>query len=138
MIVNSFCKTLTMSNPLIPFVLKKDINTIRNILDDDIHNITKKDILKASLHAASINAKNIIGISLSKKIHINNILATAVKYSFNSAINVLLEMGGNVNHEYNTCTLLTQAAKQHNIKCMNNLLSHRAQLDFKTIKGDTC
>ena len=127
-----------MNNPLISCVLKKDINAVTNILADDIHNITEKDMLEASLHAASVNAKNIIGVFLSKKIHINDMLATAVKYSFTSAIDVLLQMGGNVNHEYNTCTLLTQAAKQHNIKCMNNLLSQGAQLDYKTKKGETC
>ena len=120
-----------MDKVLISCVLKGDMKTLRNMLDRNICNITKEDMLIASLHAASIKAKDIINVFLSKGLYINNVLVEAVKCSFENTISTLYEMGGDINYECNGYTLVTIAAICHNIECIETLLHYGAQLNFK-------
>ena len=127
-----------MNNPLLSCVLKKDIKTLGDILDKNTNHTNTDDMLYASLHAASIRAKDIVNLFISKGVHINDILTEAVKHSFKNATDTLLQMGGDVNHEHNGYTLITLAAIQHDTECMIKLLRCGAQLNVKTASGETC
>ena len=127
-----------MDNLLISSVLNKDIETLQDMLDKNLHKFTKEDMLHASLHTASINAKNIVDLFLSKEIHTNDVLAKAVKHSFKSAIDILLQMDGDINHEHNGQTLITLAIIPYDTECVTKLLDHGAQLNLKTKEGETC
>ena len=126
-----------MNNPLLSCVLKKDIETLGVILHKNTKDISADDMLYASLHAASITAKDIVNVFLTKGVHINDILTAAVKHSFKNATDTLLQMGGDVNHESDGYTLITLAAIQHDTECMNKLLHHGALLNLKTAGGET-
>ena len=127
-----------MNNPLLSCVLKKDIKTLRDILDKNTNEISTDGVLYASLHAASIRAKDIVNLFISKGVHINDILTEAVKHSFKNATDTLLQMGGDVNHEHDGYTLITLAAIQHDTECMKIFLHYGAQLNLKTANGETC
>ena len=127
-----------MNNALLSCVLKKDIKTLRDILDKNTNDISADDMLYASLHAASTTTRDLVNVFLSKGVHINDILTEAVKHSFRSATDTLIEMGGNVNCEHGGYTLTTLAAIQHDTDCMKKLLQYGAQLNLKTVNGDTC
>ena len=125
-----------MDNALLSCILNRDTETLKGMLNDA--NVDREDMLRASIHAASVKAKDILNVFLSKGLHINDILVEVVKHSSISAIDVLYEMGGDVNYERDGYSLMTTAAVHHNIECMEKLLQCGAKLNVKTAEGETC
>ena len=125
-----------MDNALLSCILNRDAETLKDMLKDA--NVDREDMLHASIHAASVKAKDMLNVLLSNGLHINEILVEVVKHSSRDAIDVLYEMGGDVNYEHDGYTLMTIATVHHNTECMEKLFQYGAQLNVKTTEGETC
>ena len=127
-----------MDNLLLSCVQKRNIKKLKYILEKNINHITRRDMLQASVYAASMKAEDILNVFLSRGLHINEILVRAVRHPLKNAIDVLHKMGGDVNHEHDGYLLVTIAAIHHNTECIETLLQYGAQLNLQTVDGETC